>query len=98
MFAWTLHRPEDVLLAAQWERERGRLSSEVPIAGPREGAAWADDSTTRHPDGVRRPAETAIAGTLPFSGQEKECYRAIQCHPPELFEVTRRRNRPLWVE
>jgi hypothetical protein len=93
VFPWTPRTREDALLYAYWERKRGRLYIEVPIAGPRGNMAWAAHSTTRRLDGVRLPPEAASEGILPFVGHAEEFHRAIRCNPPELIEVKCKLNR-----
>jgi hypothetical protein len=93
MCPWTPHTREDALLYAYWEQERGRLYTEVPIAGPRGHVAWAAQATTRRLDGVRIPADTGAEGITSFAGHAAEFQRTIRLHRPELIEVKRKLNR-----
>ena len=93
MRQWQPRTIEDQLLYTYWQQVRGRLYTEVPLAGRQGDDAWSSHSTTRRLDGVRVPAQPGADAIVPFSGLRQEFCCQIQHHPPELIEVKHNLNR-----
>jgi hypothetical protein len=91
--AWIPRLGEDGLLYAYWTREKGRLYTEVPLAGPQGDPAWRAHSTIRRLDAVRVYTLADTQGILPFARYAAEFQQDIQGHPVEVIEVKQRLTR-----